>query len=90
LPYVGFIEQRSKQMTQALQNFAKTLNVSEQDAYTFARLVKYQMDTRNLSMEDAVHAHMASMKELARLTREDEDFRRETLGQVWEAARGRK
>lgn len=68
-----------------LQNLAKMMNVTEQQAFTFATCIRYQMK-KGLSMEQAVEQHMKTLAEMVRLAKEDDASLR---GMCADAVQGR-
>ena len=55
-------------MTAALQNFAQVANLTEQQAYTLAVIVRRSMKD-GLTMEQAVHSYMQAMGQLTSYAR---------------------
>jgi hypothetical protein len=55
-----------------VKKLAKIMNVTEQQAYTFARCISYQMgkDT-SLTIEQAVKAHMQAMHQMVEYAKQD-------------------
>jgi hypothetical protein len=62
----------TRTQTAKVQNLAKLMNVTEQQAYTFARCISYQMSRHpHLTIEQAVDIHMQSMNDMVRYAKED-------------------
>jgi hypothetical protein len=62
----------TRTQTAKLQNLAKLMNVTEQQAYTFARCISYQMNKHpSLTVEQAVETHMQAMDQMVEYAKQD-------------------